>query len=154
MCSVEVLWTPVLKYLVSPSISLDGGGSASTGEGPRVGEETGCQSGSCCLPCWVLLGSCLLQDKTGVQACSRVWEESRGRCARGIHSPVCGRIGSLPSCGPIHIRKHWNRGFRITYDGSYHRNKRKAGQDNSASCFLCGNKKLLVYDLISFKMQK
>lgn len=72
---------------------------------------------------------------------------------RGTDSSVCGRMGSLASCAPYMLESTGNRGFGMTYDGSYHSSK-KAGQGNSASCLLCGNKKLIVYDLISFKVRK
>lgn len=79
-----------------------------------------------------------------------VWEESWWCCVWGTCSPVRGRMGSLTSCAPYTLESTGNCCFWIT---SYHRNKERVGEDNLASRFLRGNKKLIAYDLTSFKMQ-
>lgn len=95
-----------MKNLASPSVSLDGDGPAGTVKHPGMGEETGCQGSSCCVPC------CLLRDK--IEAANLfpgvggVKVTVQGMSA---HSSGRGRSGSLSSSSPHVLEGTGIRGF-------------------------------------------
>lgn len=116
-----------MKYLASPSVSLDGDGPASAVECPGMGEETGCQCSSCGVPCCLLSDTCSLWDKTDVPCCLL-----SGTCSlrdkteavylfsgmggvklmvlgMGAHSSGLGRSGPLSSSSPYVLEATGNR---------------------------------------------
>lgn len=77
-----------------------------------MGEETGSQGSSCCVPCCLLSGTCLLRDKTEA---ANLFPGVGGMkvMVQGMsaHSSGLGRSGSLSSSSPYVLEGTGIRGF-------------------------------------------
>lgn len=99
-----------MKYLASPSVSLDGDGPASAVECPGMGEETGRQCSSYGVPCCLLSGTCSLWDKTeAIHLFSGMGGVKLMVLGMGAHSSGLGRSGPLSSSSPYVLEATGNR---------------------------------------------